>query len=240
MRFGICGSPDELSLARAAGFDYVEYWGSTVFGGETKLVNTAEASNGFFPGNVSLFGESPIDWRSYAERTIRNGADAGVKVMVVGSGNQRRHPGASGDAEFLEIVKELSRIGKSVGVDVAPESLNRLETNVFCSLKEMAETLGANRLPYVADSYHELKEWEFDGVTPGIDAWRRSLPFAPVHVHIGNVTRDDVNPDDPALIAFKDRLRELEYDGRITYEGKRGTDLESLSALNQRMRALFA
>jgi len=240
VRFGICGSPTDLEVALAAGFDYVEYWAATQFSGDAPQVEDAEAANGFFTGEIRLFGAGANDWRTYAERTISNAARAGTQVMVVGSGNQRRHPDSPAMGAFVDVMAEIHAMGQRHGVLIGPESLNRNETNVGCSLGELAEAMGERGVPFVADSYHELMEWQADGVQPSLEAWRRSMPFAPMHVHIANVARDDVDPADPSLISFRERLREVGYDGRVTYEGKRGGDLGSLRALATRMRALFA
>lgn len=45
----------------------------------------------------------------------------------------------------------------------AVEALNRTETNVGVQSGPLANAMAKYRLPYTADAYHILKEWDFDG-----------------------------------------------------------------------------
>jgi sugar phosphate isomerase/epimerase len=83
----------------------------------------------------------------------------------------------------------------------------------------MAWALRQRGLNYTADSYHVLRECFHDRVEPD---WSRQLPFAPTHVHFADLPRNVPSLDDEAVLGFLRRLKELEYDSRISFEGSLG------------------
>ena len=141
--------------------------------------------------------------------------------MVLGSGAVRNaaHPGPEAEARFIELAAELDRYAQTLGLRLAPESLNPTETNVGNSLPEMAKALRAAGAPYTADSYHAFVE---AGSHEGGEAfWREQMPFAPIHVHFAPWDRAVPTGDEPCLTSFFARLRELGYDERASLECKR-------------------
>ena len=78
---------------------------------------------------------------------------------------------------------------------MAPESLNRSETNVGNDLGQLAKDLAAKGIAYTADLYHILYEANADGHPPD---FAEQLPFAPLHVHLADLPRHVPAPDDPA------------------------------------------
>jgi sugar phosphate isomerase/epimerase len=182
-----------------------------------------QVTNLFLPGGVSLF-EGDFDPVAYGGKLFPQAQEAGVLVMVVGSGNQRKAPeGMEPDAaedEFVRIVAAWQKQALRHGVQLAPESLRSEETNVGNRLSSLAQKLGAAGVGYCADSYHvlsELDEEELDPTTIG-PALRRELPFTPLHVHLAARDRTPPAAEDPHLQAFAHRLRELNYNGRISVE----------------------
>jgi D-psicose/D-tagatose/L-ribulose 3-epimerase len=209
MRLGLCCGPSEGPAALAAGYDYVEY--------PAAANEPSETTNLFFPPDVRLYEEGlkrgiPI---------VEAAAGRGVRVMVLGSGGVRRAPAGMDDAEarFVEIAAELDRFARTLGLRVAPESLNPAETNVGTSLPDLARALAASGAPYTADSYHALVETG----SPEADLafWREQIPLAPLHVHFAPLDRSVPRGDEPSLRSFFARLRELGYDGRASLECRR-------------------
>jgi sugar phosphate isomerase/epimerase len=256
MRFGICGGIDIAERALAAGFDYVEVGASSFanlepFDPEVYRSAHAEASNLFFPASIKLFGPERTSYLDYAEQAVERAAEIGIEVMVIGSGGARRAPEgmANADENFVRIAGEVARIASRHGIAVAPESLNRTETNVGNDLGRLAHLLRNEGVGYTADSYHVLYEWNADAVNgagsgsgaPDAAHWAGQLPFTPTHVHIADLPRFAPRADDPMLTGFVNRLRELEYDARVSLECKLpDMEVETLRNAVDELRRLFA
>jgi sugar phosphate isomerase/epimerase len=230
-----------------AGFDFIEL-GATGFEGESEDWDPrpfeglpVEATNLFFPGHFRLVGQDATDYLPYAQRTIERAASLGVQTMVVGSGGARRAPeGVDGETAFVNVCARLSEIALARGVAIAPESLNRRETNVGTDLRSLALALQAVQTGYTADAYHVLTEWDLDGRVLSLEElWREQLPFSPTHVHIAELSkREHPQSSDETLQEFACRLQDLAYDGRICLECSRGEDFEFGLALKE-VRTLF-
>ena len=245
MKVGICTSLEKAPLAIDAGFDYVELavsemcarepWDPSVYAGLK-----VEACNLFFPGWVKLFSAERsecFDIQSYLSKAQARLAEVGVQVGVVGSGNQRRCPpdmqfpyegkwegdfwdGAKSGEEIL--ARELSR-GLATPI-LAPESLERSESNIGVDCASFSRTLASYKVGYTADAYHLLKEWDADGREGGLDLpsqefWTNQLPHCPTHIHLAQLEgRRFPQPNDPMLKGFFTRLREFGYKDRVSLE----------------------
>ncbi len=209
MRLGLCCNPSEGAAALAAGYDYVEYPASST--------EPSETTNLFFPPDARLYE----DGLERGLEIIQAAAKRGVALMVLGSGGVRRAPEGMDDADvrFVDVAAELDRFAQTLGLRVAPESLNPGETNVGTSLPDLARALAAAGAPYTADSYHALVET--DTPDADLDFWREQIPLKPLHVHFAPFDRSVPKGDEPPLLAFFARLRELGYDGRASLECRR-------------------
>lgn len=224
MKYGLCCSLENAPLALEAGFDYVELGAGLLqgldpdFRGKPFAGLPVEATNLFFVNSLKLFGDSRTPVFDYIRRTVERAAEAGVKVMVIGSGGARKAPEGLDAATALEGFIRVAEIAQSVasrfGITIAPESLNRSETNVGNDLPSLAVALRSVGAGYTTDTYHVLYEQG-----KGEIDWATQIPFAPDHVHIGNRARVVFGPDEPELVGAADRLRSLGYDGRMSYEG---------------------
>jgi sugar phosphate isomerase/epimerase len=247
LRFGICCRADEAETALAAGFDYVELPLSWISEQRNPpSLQGVEATNLFFPANISIYKPDEGEYLDYAEMALERAADLGVEISVLGSGGVRKAPVASGGQEwefkFAQVASELSMIARKFGIVLAPESLNRSETNVGNDLGALARLLREQGVSYTADSYHILYEWRAahpDQDVPLPDLWETDLPFRPAHVHLADLPRYVPSPDDPMLRGFVDRLRTLGYDNRVSLEATRGSDLDSLSQALRNVKKLF-
>lgn len=243
MKFGVCADVADATVILDAGFDYVEV-GASGFGGFDDDWSRAKflkvpilATNLFFDGRIKLFGEGRTPYREYAERTIRRAASLGIPVMVIGSGASRRD--SNGDNAFVDMVAELSEIASPLGIALAPESLNRTETNVGNDLRSLALALHERGVAYTADSYHILFEWDADGRAHTLeDLYVEQVPFAPAHVHIADLPRVGVAAEDPMLQAFAARLKGLGYTGNISLECTRGPEFD-YPAAREALRRIF-
>lgn len=229
MKFGICGGLDIAARSLAAGFDYIEV-GASGFAlredfdpGEYRALR-AEASNLFFPGTIKLFGAEATPYLEYAQTAVDRAHAIGIARMVIGSGGSRRAPEgiepSEAEAHFVEIAGEIADYARPLGIVVAPESLNRSETNVGNDLGRFAQALRDRGVGYTADSYHVLYEWNADG-GGGAPDWDAQIPFVPDHVHVGDLPRNAPEVDDPLIQGFAARLKALGYDGRISLEARR-------------------
>ena len=250
MRFGLCCGPLDFDSALKAGFDYLE----TGLSGLASSSNLdpykgvpLEATNVFFPSSVRLFGENRTPYLDYARTALFRAAQLGVKIAVVGSGAIRKAPDDEELEEyedaFADIACELADIADEFGIVVAPESLNRSETNIGNDLGLLALRLAKRGVAYTADSYHVLYEWQAKNtglLAPSNKLWESSMPLAPAHVHIATLPRVAPKVDDPKLLGFVIRLKKLGYDQRVSLECQTGNSVDELATALTNLRTLFS
>jgi len=247
MRIGICGGLDIAERAREAGFEYLEVGASGFalredFDPEEYKRAGAETSNLFFPGTIHLQGPNATPYHEYVEAAVARADQIGLQIMVIGSGASRKAPEGvdvgEANQRFIEIAAEVQQVAEPYGIDIAPESLNRSETNVGNDLEHLALELQAYGVAYCADSYHVLYEWNADGAE-GEPDWAAQVPFLPAHVHVSNLQRKAPTTDDPHIIGFFDRLRELGYEGRVSLEANLpDMSVETLRSAYEALRTL--
>ncbi|MES1228027.1 MAG: TIM barrel protein [Armatimonadota bacterium] len=234
MRLGLCCSPEQAPIALEAGFDYVELPAHLLLGFGHKPFGDlpAETTNLFFDGSVNLFENRFVT--DIVSRTVNRAAEAGVQVMAIGSGAQRRAPegvdAKTGLDTFLKVAETAQRYASRHDIVIAPESLNRLETNVGNDLPELAHALREIGIGFTLDTYHVVYEAEGKPVD-----WEQQVPFCPSHVHFGYRSLQALDGKESQRVA--DRLKALGYDKRVSYEGP-GED-RGLPAILAVMKATF-
>ncbi len=243
MKFGICCSIENAPDAVAAGYDYVELGTFSLQGLDPAYTANpfaglpVEATNLFFDGRLRLNGSNRTPVADYIRRSVERAANAGIKVMVIGSGGVRKvegdTPAAAGLEAFLRAAELAQMIASNYGIQIAPESLNALETNVGIDLPDFIQDLATVGVGYTLDTYHVLVQEDGKAVD-----WAIQIPFAPIHVHLGGRRRDVPTADDPHLIAAAARLRDLGYNDRVSYEGSAKPD--EYGTVLAAMRSLFA
>lgn len=244
MTFGICAGLLEAQAALEAGFDYVEvaasgfqgttdHWQPEAYKGLPIL-----STNVFFDTSIRLFGPERTPYLEYCQRTIDRAAELGVEIMVIGgSGNRRAPNNEDCDQAFVEVCTEIQALANPYGIQIAPEPLNRSETNTGNDQRKLAELLRKHGMGYTADTYHVLYEWNADGSrNPLEELWEEKMPHAPVHVHLSDISRNAPKADDPMLLAFVRRLRALSYDGAISLECRRPKGFDLATVLKQTKR----
>lgn len=219
-KVGTCVSLENARLALDAGFDYVELSASQLATSELELYEglPVEATNLFFP-HIDLYTSD--EWRQYAEKLFEKASRLRVQVMVIGSGGVRKSrldiPPAEAEERFAKIVAELQQM---TDIRLAPESLNRSETDCYNSMQTLAVQAKDNGFGFTTDAYHILYEWNADGQSETLDQlFEREIPFKPDHVHLAALEgRKCPQPGDPQIEAFFQRLKTLGYTGRVSLE----------------------
>ncbi len=232
IRFGVCCGIDDAEVVLGAGFDYVELGANNLSDDVGKYRGLpVEATNLFFPGSVKMFGSEATPYLELAKATVDRAAKVGVQTMVIGSGASRKAPEGTdlewAEREFILAVAVIAEHAKKYGIPIAPESLNRTETNVGNDLGCLARGLRHAGVGYTADSFHVLYEWNAEPHAeefPSKSHWEEQVPFLPTHVHIADLPRFAPKPGDPMVEGFAARLLELGYDGRVSLEYRRGDD----------------
>lgn len=223
MRFGVCCSLENAPIALRAGADYVELpaW-PLVKDAEYRKALTGlpvEAVNLFLPSGLTLI-DNYEDCLAHGRAVVEEAESLGIAVAVVGSGGARRFPDDEklrGFITFVEAVQTWSR--HATTIKIAPESLNRDETNVGNDLHELATLLLEKGVGFTADSYHVLREWQVEGEVEDLPAlWEYHMPTPPVHVHVSDCERRPPAKDDESIASFLRRLKQLRYDDRMSFE----------------------
>ena len=242
MRFGVCCKLESAPMIVSAGFDVTEVAASTIGMMEEwdpvpYQAYPTRSANIFFPGSVKLFGGGEEHYMDYARRMMPRAQEAGIETLVLGSAGSRRRPDdmdpEEAEERFADIVGELTVLSRSLGLQVAPEPLNRQECNLASDMAAMARRLNKRGLDFTVDSFHVLAEWKFEQGThaypdegPSIEFWREQVPTCPAHIHLADIHRSRPAHDDPMMQTFARRLKEVGFDGKILLEC-RWDDMES-------------
>ena len=179
MKIGVCGGFDRIAITAACGYDYIETNFKDLaksseedfqkFLTALKDNNLAcEAANCFLPGELKVTGEN-IDYealKEYLSVGYKRAAEAGIKVVVFGSGGARHIPeGYSYKAAINDIIKFMKEyaapMAAEYGIDLVFEPLRKKETNIINTIKEGAMLASAINLPNVGtlgDLFHMYVE----------------------------------------------------------------------------------
>jgi len=226
LRLGVCCTPEQASFAKDIGADYVELPAGPLFtdpGYFQKLAEIGpETTNLFFPPGTTLYENEDLSFK-IGSNILDGAAEAGVNLCVVGSGGARKAPDGKepswAQEKFVGLIAALKGHADALGIGIAPESLNRSECDVGTRLRELSLELKERGIGYTADSYHVLKEWDFDGRPRALaEECVREIPHAPLHAHLGGLDRTPPLAEDPMILSFFARLKELRYDGRVSIE----------------------
>jgi len=127
------------------------------------------ACNLFVPGKLKLVGPEHDQQAvlNYVDTVMRRCKLAGVKVVVLGSGEARRVPpgfdSAMARRQFIEVSGKMALLAEKHGIVIAMENLNRSETNFGNTVLDvlmMAKEINRPGFKATADIYHMLREDE--------------------------------------------------------------------------------
>lgn len=237
-RLGIVSGLGLDSTAHAAGFTMI---GESVkkmlspgltneaFSTNLKQIKAAKCKvmicNLFFPATLKIAGPDVVEAKvlSYADSVLFRANQAGVKLIVLGSGGSRNIPAgydlAKAKADFVALCKKIGQLGAKYKVIIALENLETTETTFITSLKSAAEIVRKVNHPNFrlnADIFHMMREGESPdeiraakglvGYAEVAEKEKRTLP---------GVMGDDFKP-------YLRALRDINYKGFIFIEGSIG------------------
>ncbi len=224
------------SLLYTAGFDYIEGSVGKLLSPDIpedtfqvflrdrqKMRCSFNTCNGFIPAEIPIVGPQADEQKilTYVDKVMQRAKKAGVKTIVLGSGNARKLPeGWTPEKEnphFVMICRKIATTAAKYDVTIAIENLNSTETNYINTLADANAIVTAVNHPnfkLTADIYHMLKENE---PAANIVKAKKNL----VHCHIAErekrtapgVAGDEVRP-------YIAALADIHYQGGISVESR--------------------
>jgi sugar phosphate isomerase/epimerase len=244
MQYGICGSPRIAGPAAQAGYDYFEWSAGGLLKpreDEAAFTTALEAVrqaglpcpvvNVFVPADLKITGPAAdlAALEQYVTVACRRARQAGVQVIVFGSGGARRIPEgferAAAWRQILDFVGMMAPIAAAQSVIIAVEPLNLAECNVLTTVGECARLVREVDHPAIrllVDAYHLLKDGDsLEDVAANGDLL--------AHVHVATVP-DRLAPGMQTcdLQPFFTALKRGGYHGRVSIEGNLPTDPRDL------------
>ncbi|MBA4053757.1 MAG: sugar phosphate isomerase/epimerase [Marivirga sp.] len=183
------------------------------------------AVNIFFPGDLKLVGSSVNEEAivAHARAVLKRCRDAGINMMVWGSGGARRIPDgfehAKAKDQFVGIARRVSEVAKEYNVILALENLNHTETNFINTVEEAYEIVKKVNHPnflLCVDIYHMLMEGEPPAI---IEKTKDKL------IHCDIAEKENRAPPGVKGDDFRPYLRALKkvgYNGKIVLECRWG------------------
>lgn len=236
MEIGCCCPIEQATVAKAAGFDYLECplvslraeedneAFAPVLAQYRAAVLPVGAFNIFLPGNLKIVGPS-IDHariQRYVQTALARAQLVGAQLIVFGSGAARMIPPDFPRAQAIEqLVTFLHGVADGAaanGITVALEPLNRKESNVLNSVPEAVELARlVNRSPIrvLADFYHMDEENEPLTHLSEYQDWL-------AHIHVADTGRLAPGTGQYPYAIFAEELRQINYQGRVSVECRWG------------------
>lgn len=201
------------------GSDYEDFEKSLNFLKESPL--PVPSCNSFFPAELRLTGDEVDEAKvfQWAETAFSRAQQAGVRIIVLGSGGARKIPdGFAYDKAFSQFTNLLARMGEiaeKYQVTIALEHLNRQETNFINTLEEANAIVSKVNHPAVGllcDVYHMLKENET--LRSILKAGKRI-----VHCHVAEKTnRAAPGTHGQDFVPYFRALKKAGFKGKISIE----------------------
>ncbi len=236
MKLGVFASPEDAPTLAQAGFDYVEISMVRDLQPEVDLEEAGSRLTSvaacalptpvaciFLPGSYKLTGpdiDKPLLER-YVRTAFARAEQAGVEIVVFGSGGARRIPDGfdrkQAWAQLVRFGQMIGPIATDHGVTIAVEPLRHAECNVLNTVAESAQYVREIDDPGVrllVDAYH----WAQNGepVESIIDAG----PLL-VHAHIATYeNRLAPGQEECDFQPFFDALKAAGYSGRLSVEAR--------------------
>lgn len=248
MKIGFCTNmnprnPDGTGIEcveelAAAGYDYVEVPAAQLLGLEKSALDDATARlkasglpvlamNNLFQARVRVTGPDADRVRidDYIDRLMELGRALGVETMVFGSSGARNVPmGTTREEAWKQILDMLSRLGpraEKIGVTVAIEHINHLESNIvdwFSEGVRLARELKHPAVRCLVDFFHlDLGNEALGVVEENFDLI--------CHAHYANILERTIpTPDLHELrgVGFLEFLKRKGYSHKISVEGYGG------------------
>ena len=245
MKIGICADTSKLGAIKELGYDYIELALVSVanmsdedFELCAKALEDSglksETFNCFCSPDIRLSSNADLEKvEAYAKKAIARAARLGGRVIVVGSGGARKVPDGedfeAAKESFIKVLTVIARIAAEYDIKVAIEPLNPSETNLantVADAAEIAQAAGVDNLGYIVDLYHfYLNGEDFSD----IEKYKDRI----FHTHIARMNADRRIPtmeDGESVKQFFDKLKAIDYQGRMSLEGAFHPDFETSCA----------
>jgi len=235
IKIGVCASIDNIHLAEAAGFDYLE----AGFGGIASMTEEefqrqldaakkasirVEACNGMLPAQQRVTGpDVDLDSvKAFVTRGFERAEQLGVKVVVFGSAGARNVPEGWPYRRAWEQIAEYLRMAEPIarahGVTIALEPLCRAESNILHYVSEgalLSAMIGLPNLRTLGDIYHMVLNGE------PMEALTNAGELL-AHTHIANPEGRLFPAETDAFdyVSVFAALKAGGYDGRMSVEGR--------------------
>lgn len=254
MEIGVCTGVEHAEITSLAGADYFEW---SVGGYLQPLKDNAQfeaaleqvrkasipcpAVNVLLPGDQKVTGPE-VNLRAledYTSVVFQRAHEAGIKVIVFGSGGARRVPDGfdydKAEEQLVVFGQMLGKWAENEGVMVAVEPLNRLECNILNTLEEAANYVRKVNMPafrLLVDSFHLDMEGEStDSIVKNADIL--------VHAHIATkANRLPPGGEDHDFSPFFQALKDANYTGRLSIEARLPDPADSALYIRQIQSAI--
>lgn len=186
-----------------------------------KLALPVYALNIFIPGDLKLVGPNVNEQAilDYTQKVFTRCKQAGINLMVWGSGGARRIPeGYSKEKarqEFVHVAKKIAEQAEQYEIILALENLNQQETNFINTVTEALEIVkqvNHKNFRLCADIYHMLRENEPATVL---------LQTKGYLVHCDIAEKENRTPPGTAgddFTPYLKALKQIGYSGKIVLE----------------------
>ncbi len=231
---GVCQKAENSQLVKNIGFAYIECGvgdllvptqPEEVFRNKLEIIRKGGAEiyscNSFIPGTMHCFGPDAVPDRiiDFATTALQRAKEAGVRIIVFGSGTSRKIPDGMDKQiarkQFVDLLKKLGPVAKKNGVTIAIEPLNHNETNFINTVTEaceIAREADQKNIRVLADFYHMNVEGES---AESIVSAGKLL----VHCHVAEtVKRAAPGVSKESFLPFFKALQKINYNGRISIE----------------------
>ncbi len=236
MRVGCCTKlSNNISILQDAGFDFYELNTTTLLplSDDDEFIKIEkqvavykirpETYNCLLPPNLKVVGLN-TDFNlleKYIISAVNRMSTLGGKLAVFGSAGARTIPPGfdykTAISQITDFVTMMLSYADKFSLEVVIEPLNRKETNVFTTLKEVLEYMN-NSLPNskvnaLVDFYHFMQENE--KVDTIVSAGKRLK-----HVHINDSDRTYPGNGNFPYPEFFKSLKQIGYDNRLSIESR--------------------
>jgi sugar phosphate isomerase/epimerase len=236
MKYGICGTVEKAGFFTDCGLDFIEYAVPDLLkpsDGEDAFHKSLEKAiaaklpfpvlNCFVPADLKITGNE-VNKKAleiYVESVCKRAKEAGVEIIVFGSGIARKvpdnFPKAKATNQLICFCRMSAPIAQGYKITIAVEPLNSKECNILNTIRECAslvKTVNHPSIRLLIDGYHLLME---NDCYEDIVINKKLI----AHTHIATApNRLPPAAEECNLQQFFKALKNASYNGCISIEGK--------------------
>lgn len=233
---GVCTSIKNAEMLASHGYNYIEEGVRSFLvpdkDEETFLENLAiaenspvpiKACNSFLPGTMKSVGHEAVhdEILQYSRTAFRRAQQAGIGIIVFGSGASRNIPEGfsyeEASDQFVSLLKQMAPVAGEYNVIIVLEPLRSGETNFINTVAkggDIVREVGHPNFMLLADIYHMLMEDE------GPESIIENADLL-THVHIAEKEgRSIPGTHGEDFTPYFKALKEAGYKGGISIEGR--------------------